>query len=311
MDCDDADCSDFPECLALCDVAGHDVGCHDADPCTTDECVAGECVFSPYTGPCDDGNANTVNDVCDAGLCLGTWVQQPACTPTEIVEIWPTSGHAGTLVTAWGCGFGTWDYSTGERRRVQIGGSYNAYPNSYEDQAVTALVFPWMTTDHVELMGHNGSYYTIAASPDVFTVEPRTDHAYNAASEDNGATITYESVYSSSGTSPWNEGYFLNASNSSTWTQSEFDGTWAIDELWAGHGRDDTVFVSYGCAQFELQDMGGTWTTVATTCGQPLVLEAGWQVTIDPPMEATAVRYSQTGHGWFIVGDLRAMGESL
>lgn len=82
----------------------------------------------------------------------------------------------------------------------------------------------------------------------------------------------------------------------------------SIDESWAGTGRDDPSFLQSGCAEFELRQPDGTWVSLATMCDQPVVLEPGWRLTLDPPMDATAARYSQDGHGWFVVGDLRAMG---
>ncbi len=50
-----------------------DASCDDHNPCTKDECdkTAG-CVHTPLTGPnCDDGNACTVGDKCDNGVCKG------------------------------------------------------------------------------------------------------------------------------------------------------------------------------------------------------------------------------------------------
>lgn len=44
----------------------------DGNGCTGDLCLAGECVHDPISaGPCDDGNACTMNDTCTEGVCAG------------------------------------------------------------------------------------------------------------------------------------------------------------------------------------------------------------------------------------------------
>ena len=54
-------------------------GCNDNNPCTTDTCTATGCVFDPAPrrgNTCDDGNAMTFNDMCQAnGACSGTQAQ--------------------------------------------------------------------------------------------------------------------------------------------------------------------------------------------------------------------------------------------
>jgi len=51
-------------------------GCSDGNPCTQDSCTAAGCVFDPAPragSACDDGNAMTFGDVCQAGgVCAGT-----------------------------------------------------------------------------------------------------------------------------------------------------------------------------------------------------------------------------------------------
>jgi hypothetical protein len=63
----DGDC-----CSARCrsDPAG--TSCpSDRNDCTDDLCNAtGRCTHMPITGPCDDGNACTIGDVCSAGACV-------------------------------------------------------------------------------------------------------------------------------------------------------------------------------------------------------------------------------------------------
>ncbi|MBM4355317.1 MAG: hypothetical protein FJ109_16285, partial [Deltaproteobacteria bacterium] len=44
--------------------------CEDSNPCTDDQCHPKKgCLFVPNSKPCDDANACTVGDTCDAGLC--------------------------------------------------------------------------------------------------------------------------------------------------------------------------------------------------------------------------------------------------
>ena len=60
--------------------------CNDSDPCTNDVCEAFKgCSFIPqFGGPCDDGNACTVDETCDGGDCVGQQVavcnDDNACT---------------------------------------------------------------------------------------------------------------------------------------------------------------------------------------------------------------------------------------
>jgi hypothetical protein len=62
------------------------LSCNDNNPCTQDSCNSvGSCVFKPSVSfGCDDGNACTSNDVCDAsGSCLGSILScddKNACT---------------------------------------------------------------------------------------------------------------------------------------------------------------------------------------------------------------------------------------
>ena len=69
--CDDQDvCSTGDHChLGEC-ISSGTIGCNDNNVCTTDACVAGVgCVFTPEAAACDDGNACTLGDHCDGGLC--------------------------------------------------------------------------------------------------------------------------------------------------------------------------------------------------------------------------------------------------
>jgi len=57
------------------DACGVNADCHDGDPCTADLCSLANktCYTEPVSGPCDDGNACTVNDKCNTkAVCEGT-----------------------------------------------------------------------------------------------------------------------------------------------------------------------------------------------------------------------------------------------
>ena len=74
--------------------AGQAVNCDDANPCTADLCDPKQgCVYEPIVGEkkCDDGNACTTGDGCEAGECVGKGTLDcddgeqctaDACTPT-------------------------------------------------------------------------------------------------------------------------------------------------------------------------------------------------------------------------------------
>jgi hypothetical protein len=67
----------------------------DDNPCTFDTCVpAAGCVHQMTEDPCDDGIACTVNDTCNATVCIGTKTEScPLCTPA----LSPTAQKATTL----------------------------------------------------------------------------------------------------------------------------------------------------------------------------------------------------------------------
>ncbi|MGD2107960.1 MAG: hypothetical protein PVI86_01085 [Phycisphaerae bacterium] len=46
-----------------------DGDCDDSNDCTDDTCPNGACLFTDISGPCEDGDACTVNDTCVAGVC--------------------------------------------------------------------------------------------------------------------------------------------------------------------------------------------------------------------------------------------------
>lgn len=98
-----ASCSDGDPCTVgdACNAGACQSGtaapsCDDNNPCTTDSCQPGVgCVHAvaPTGTACDDNNLCTNNDVCTAGVCIGTSITCPSdgnvCT-TEICN--PTTG---------------------------------------------------------------------------------------------------------------------------------------------------------------------------------------------------------------------------
>ncbi len=82
--CDDGDPCTVGDACAAQGCVGAAVDCDDGNPCTTDACVAGTCEHTkialcgvgvacagPAGSSCDDGNKQTVADVCISGVCLG------------------------------------------------------------------------------------------------------------------------------------------------------------------------------------------------------------------------------------------------
>lgn len=72
--CDDGDpCTVLEYCQFGQCTGGKKMGCKDANPCTDDSCFLGlGCLYMPNSAPCDDGDACTVGDICDASKCAGT-----------------------------------------------------------------------------------------------------------------------------------------------------------------------------------------------------------------------------------------------
>ncbi|MFH1532887.1 MAG: hypothetical protein ABIK09_19355 [Pseudomonadota bacterium] len=70
--CDDGDpCALADTCSEGACVAGVTANCNDGNPCTDDGCLPGVgCTHTANTLPCDDGNACTVGDACQGGLCV-------------------------------------------------------------------------------------------------------------------------------------------------------------------------------------------------------------------------------------------------
>ncbi len=69
--CDDLnECTSDDHCAGGQCVSDQAVECYDANPCTNDVCLPkGGCQFVPNTAACSDGNACTLADVCDKGVC--------------------------------------------------------------------------------------------------------------------------------------------------------------------------------------------------------------------------------------------------
>ena len=69
---DDDPCTVDDEC-AEGECVGKPKACQDSNECTEGFCneLSGTCVQTPVDGECDDSNACTVGDVCNAGVCAG------------------------------------------------------------------------------------------------------------------------------------------------------------------------------------------------------------------------------------------------
>jgi len=77
--CDDGNaCTTHDECGDGTCRGGLALECNDGDPCTDDQCdPATGCTYVHNVGPCDDGDACTTGDTCQAGVCVGR--AGPAC----------------------------------------------------------------------------------------------------------------------------------------------------------------------------------------------------------------------------------------
>ena len=93
--CDDGDlCTTGEVCVSGSCASGSPVSCSDANVCTTDTC-------DPSTGcqnatvadglVCDDGNAATINDACQAGTCVGSGDGRTPCTPENAAVVCVTA----------------------------------------------------------------------------------------------------------------------------------------------------------------------------------------------------------------------------
>lgn len=78
--CEGNPCNDGDPCT-VADVCvngvcvGTAIDCNDYNVCTEDSCFEGDCVNDPDPcngQPCDDGDPNTINDICVNGTCVGT-----------------------------------------------------------------------------------------------------------------------------------------------------------------------------------------------------------------------------------------------
>lgn len=70
--CEDGDpCTVGDKCDAGICVTGYPKNCDDRNDCTMDACdrKTGECFHVDSSGPCDDGDLCTVNDMCKNGVC--------------------------------------------------------------------------------------------------------------------------------------------------------------------------------------------------------------------------------------------------
>ena len=76
--CQAGSCAGQPSCG--CTAA---TDCDDLNPCTSATCVAGACVYEPLTTACDDADACTAGDTCQAGACVGQAIE---CTTWYLDE---------------------------------------------------------------------------------------------------------------------------------------------------------------------------------------------------------------------------------
>ena len=97
VECDDQDACTT---LDICD-GGQCIGstppdCNDDNPCTDDVCDPEDgCVHLPNALLCDDSDACTLNDTCNAGLCIGG--PPPACDDNNICTIDSCSPDSGCI----------------------------------------------------------------------------------------------------------------------------------------------------------------------------------------------------------------------
>ncbi|MCB9785250.1 MAG: hypothetical protein H6744_01030 [Deltaproteobacteria bacterium] len=81
---DDDVCNGVETCQGGVCTPGTAPDCDDGDPCTDDACEpATGCTHTPNTAPCDDQDACTASDTCQAGACAGTAIvcdDQNPCT---------------------------------------------------------------------------------------------------------------------------------------------------------------------------------------------------------------------------------------
>ena len=80
--CEDGNAAGGNCCSARCQLDPAGTTCtSDGNGCTDDVCDAtGTCMHVPNTGPCDDGNACTLGDVCAGGACV------PGSTPAPATQ---------------------------------------------------------------------------------------------------------------------------------------------------------------------------------------------------------------------------------
>jgi hypothetical protein len=77
---DNDECNLPPDCQI-------DSECDDGNPCTDDMCSSGICEHVNNSSFCDDNDACTANDICSAGVCMGTPI--PGCgeSPVQPVDL--------------------------------------------------------------------------------------------------------------------------------------------------------------------------------------------------------------------------------
>jgi cysteine-rich repeat protein len=91
---DGSACTLGDKCASFACQPGVPVVCSDGNACTTDACdvKTGTCSFAPNTLPCDDGNACSDKDACQAGSCSGAGVDCDDGNPCTADSCSPKSG---------------------------------------------------------------------------------------------------------------------------------------------------------------------------------------------------------------------------
>jgi len=84
-------------CAAGVCTAGAPPACNDYNVCTTDSCVGGACQYAYNTNMCDDGNVNTVYDVCIGGVCAGVMAACVANLDCDDGNVWTKDSCSGGL----------------------------------------------------------------------------------------------------------------------------------------------------------------------------------------------------------------------
>lgn len=112
--CDDGDACTRGDLCRAGRCLGEPLRCDDPPAChaPAGTCVAGACEYAPLTGtPCDDGDACTASDVCEAGVCAGA----PLACETPPAAVCLDAETLREALAPGSCGGGECSYPTFER----------------------------------------------------------------------------------------------------------------------------------------------------------------------------------------------------